>query len=208
MGEGRLAVPARLERMMNLESTIITITGWLDRVNIETAQARFTELQGRSWTGKAPSNSFSSGQLLPLIARHEAAHAVIAHVWGLRVKSILLPETGDGGIIFDADSSDLTESLALTVVDLAGAVPELLEGAQPCRREEIAASSDILAAALDASTCRGLRGGANLTHQCFATIATCNVIARFEEIDRVGSALLAAGELSGAEVATLCGCPQ
>jgi hypothetical protein len=127
-------------------------------------------------------------------AIHEAGHAVIAHVGGLRVGSVRIRGDASGSCEYDGE-----DEVALISADLAGVFAELADGASIERQEALFHSSDILQARVRMD---------QLPHtwrRPLTVAAACAVESNWSAIVRTATALRALGDLGKAEVAALCG---
>lgn len=196
---------------MHLEDVIETLAAWLD-VYVESAPALVEELQER-YRARHPVVPLGGGghadtsnvPELVRASRHEASHAVVATLGGLKVRFARIHEDGVGGAVdYAADPCSIVSMIGRVAADLAAPAFELLEGAHPWRRQQLASSSDILVARLNANICRALAPEWKLPSRFFATISVTQVIENQDAILRVASALLDARELPGARIEALC----
>jgi len=201
---------------MQVEGVIETLASWLD-VHVEGVGARVSALQGRYREEHPVVQSGDGGSAAPggmplcdvpklvRASRHEASHAVVATVSGLKVGFARLHEDGvSGAVDYAADSRSIVSMIGRVATDLAGCAFELLEGAHPWRRHLLASSSDILVAQLNVNMCRSLAPAWNLSTRFFAIASVTCVLENRDAILRVASALLDARELPAERIAALC----
>jgi hypothetical protein len=208
---------------MEIEGAVDTISQWLTDVHVDSAPIRVAEMleqnderdaaRPRSGSNsliasappkvggpdKAPDRSLSGAGATMRVCIHESAHAVAAHASGLRVGRACVRQDDTGAVTYSDDPED---HFAVIIVHLAGMAAELLCGVDERRQFALAHGHDILAArlALDAFPLGDARS--------FAIAACCAVVSNMQTIERVAHILGAVGELSGAEIAALCGAPQ
>lgn len=178
---------------MEADAAIATVTAWLDRTGIEVARARAEdtahEYHGVPASALSPAPAFATWRT----ALHEAAHAVAAVIQGARLRRVVL-RSG-----FSAAEIEESSVAARAITQLAAPVLELLAGASARRQCELACSYDISAARC------ALSDAPEVTHRTAATMAAAIVVSKLSAIERVAACLAAVGELSGHEVAALCG---
>ncbi len=183
---------------MDIDTAVETIARWLDAVDVATAWPRVEKLQAMSYAKDVASWGSNS-------ARHEAAHAVVAHRGGLHIGYARIRPDGSGAVAYEADPGSVTETIGRTAADLAGILVELLEDAHPWRRQQLAISNDILLARLNADIVKALAPTWRLSNRFFAIVSCCCVLSHRDEIERTACALSAAGSLDARRIAALCG---
>jgi hypothetical protein len=179
-----------LKRRINL------VVGWLDRVERDSAESRIAGARMRDAAKNAQREVPQTATQAELVrtAIHEAGHAVIAHVGGLRVGSVQIRADGSGFCHFEGE-----DEMALISADLAGVFAELADGATIERQDALFHSSDILQARVRMD---------QLPHNWrrpLTVAAACAVESNWSAIVRTATALRALGDLGKAEVAALCG---
>jgi hypothetical protein len=179
-----------------LEKRINLVFAWLDRAERDGAESRIADALMRDAAKNAqrevPQTATSAG--LARTAIHEAGHAVIAHVGGLRVGNVRVRGDGSGFCHFEGE-----DEMALISADLAGVFAELAGGASVERQEALSHSSDILQARVRMD---------QFPHNWRRPLtigAACAVESNWLAIVRTATALQALGDLGNAEVAALCG---
>lgn len=186
---------------MNIAGCIDTVTTWLDAVDTSSAWPRIEELQARHHARGALREPCATVEVGAL---HEAAHAIVAHVSGIEIKSVMLRADGSGAADYIAPMTSVEKMIARVCADLAGVCLELDLGVHPWRRQALAQSCDVLLARLNAEICRELMPAWSLTNRFFATVAYCAVRSNLEAIERAACALRGAGRLSGSRIRALC----
>jgi hypothetical protein len=184
------------------DAHIAAVTAWLDVVHVESAWQRVEEMQERYRSTPKSSWLASYGEMARCAA-HEAAHAVIANCMGLDVRRVCVHLSGTGSVQYDTTTDTLDALFTVAVADLAGIFSELHAGVDGARQEQLAHSGDLLRARLNLDRCRA--GGWDLTMAAVATASYCAVRSNWDSISRIAACLLAVNELTGVEIAALCG---
>jgi len=179
-----------LERRINL------VVDWLSMVEPDGAGSRIVDSRARDAAKNAQHEvpQTATQAELARTAIHEAGHAVIAHVGGLRVGNVRVRGDGSGFCHFEGE-----DEMALISADLAGVFAELAGGASVERQEALSHSSDILQARVRMD---------QFPHNWRRPLtigAACAVESNWLAIVRTATALQALGDLGNAEVAALCG---
>jgi len=179
-----------------LKKRINLVVDWLDLVEPVGAETRFAEALARDAAKNAQREVRQTATQAELArtAIHEAGHAVIAHVGGLRVGNVRVRGDGSGCCHFEGE-----DEMALISADLAGVFAELADGATIERQDALFHSSDILQARVRMD---------QLPHNWrrpLTVAAACAVESNWPAIVRTATALRALGDLGKAEVAALCG---
>ena len=181
---------------MKLERRINQVVDWLSWVELDGAWSRIADSRARDAMKNAQREvpQTATQAELARTAIHEAGHAVIAHVGGLRVGSVRIRGDASGSCEYDGE-----DEVALISADLAGVFAELADGASIERQEALFHSSDILQARVRMD---------QLPHNLrrpLTVAAACAVESNWLAIIRTATALRALGDLGNAEVAALCG---
>ena len=179
-----------LERRINL------VVDWLSMVEPDGAGSRIVDSRARDAAKNAQHEvpQTATQAELARTAIHEAGHAVIAHVGGLRVRTVRIRGDASGSCEYEGE-----DEIALISADLAGVFAELADGASIERQEALFHSSDILQARVRMD---------QLPHtwrRLLTVAAACAVESNWLAIVRIATALQALGDLGKAEVAALCG---
>jgi hypothetical protein len=103
-------------------------------------------------------------------------------------------------------TESLDSALSVAITDLAGVVAELVAGPEPTRFEQLSHSADLLMSRLAIDKCQA--AGWDLDVRAVASLAYSAVRSNWHSILRAGACLLAVNELSGSEIAALCGHTQ
>jgi hypothetical protein len=192
---------------MDPNEIIATIAGWLDVIDITSAPARAQEMRDE-YTAKP--HIVGGGPGVPGAkprARHEAAHAVVAHRGGFAVERAVVRADASGHVAYDVPNADQPEMLlAIAITALAGPASELLFGSPDHQRQFVLAhSGDVLSAATGVEECRVRAPSWDVTPATVARLAVCAILSNQLAIARVADVLLLHGELTGADVSALCG---
>jgi hypothetical protein len=179
-----------------LEKRINLVVDWLHRVERDGAESRIADARMRDAAKNAQREVPQTGTQAELarVAIHEAGHAVIAHVGGLRVGVVRIRGDASGSCEYQGE-----DEMALISADLAGVFAELAAGATIERQDALSHSSDILQARVRMD---------QLPHNWrkpLAVAAACAVESNWLAIVRTATALRALSDLGNAEVAALCG---
>jgi hypothetical protein len=179
-----------------LERHIKLVFDWLSLVEPEGAGKRIADSRARDAVKSAQRGVLQTATHAELArtAIHEAGHAVIAHVGGLRVGTVRIRGDASGSCGYEGE-----DEIGLISADLAGVFAELADGASSERQEALFHSSDILQARVRMD---------QLPHNWrrpLTVAAACAVESNWLAIVRTATALRALGDLGNAEVAALCG---
>ena len=179
-----------------LEKRINLVVHWLDSVERDGAETRIAGALTRDAAKNAQREvpQTATQAELARMAIHEAGHAVIPHVCGLRVGTVRIRGDASGSCEYEGE-----DEMALISADLAGVFAELTAGASIERQEALSHSSDILQARVRMD---------QLPHNWrrpLTVAAACAVESNWLAIVRTATALRALGDLSTAEVVALCG---
>jgi hypothetical protein len=179
-----------------LEKRINVVVAWLDRVERDGAENRIADARMRDAAKSAQREvpQTATQAELASAAIHEAGHAVVAHVGGLRVGNVRVRGDGSGSCHFGG-----VDEMALISADLAGVFAELADGASSERQEALSHSSDILQARVR------MDQFPHNWRKPLTVAAACAVESNWLAIVRTATALRALGDLGNAEVAALCG---
>jgi hypothetical protein len=178
-----------------LEKRINLVVDWLALVEPDGAETRIADALTRNAAKNAlrevPQTATQAE--LARTAIHEAGHAVIAHIGGLRVRTVRIRGDGSGSCEYEGE-----DEMALISADLAGVFAELADGASIERQEALFHSSDILQARVRMD---------HLPHNLrrpLTIAAACAVESNWLAIVRTATALQALGDLGNEEVTALC----
>lgn len=178
-----------------LENRINLVVDWLDRVERHGAESRIADARMRDAAKNVHREvpQTATHAELARTAIHEAGHAVIAHVGGLRVGTVRIRGDASGSCEYEGE-----DAMALISADLAGVFAELAGGASVERQEALSHSSDVLQARVRMDQLpRNWRRPLTIA-------AACAVESNWLAIVRTATALRALGDLGNEEVTALC----
>jgi hypothetical protein len=199
---------------MDLAAQIDLVAEWLDATDAATAQVRVDEAVARAHSPdklRAPlaATAFEARRA----ALHEACHACAAQIAGIGVVRVYV-RNGSGACEYgrgrDGDESQPLGLLAAIDCDLAGIHGELFSDcADDARQFQLAHSPDVLAASLRLAQLRKCGPEwAQFPTRTAASIGACVIREHWATVSRLAACLAAVGELSGVEVAAMCGRPS
>ena len=177
-----------------LDKRINLVVDWLDLVERDSAESRIADALTRD-AAKNAQREVSQTATQAELARtaiHEAGHAVVAHVCGLRIGTVRIRGDASGSCEYEGK-----DEIALISADLAGVFAELTDGASIERQEALFHSSDILPARVRMN---------QIPHNWrrpLTVAAACAVESNWLAIVRTATALRALGDLNQAELAAL-----
>ncbi len=186
---------------MDLDRAIASIVRSLERVDLDAARRYVAENRARE-PALDPSEDPADIERV-FSATHEAAHALIAIQFGLRVLRAVLRKDGSGFVAVETIPKSPESMLAAAMVDLAGPCFELLLSFRQEQYQEDGIH-DFLLARVNIEEYRSLSAGENLSFTTFARMACCAVQSNLPAIERLATALLEAGELDGDRIAAFC----
>lgn len=193
---------------MDIGAAANMLTAWIANVHVETAPIRIADMQDVNRAKERDGIGFASSGAAASIGRlcvHEAAHGVVGCKLGLRPGRVCVRADGSGSAIYEGDED---AAVWMAVTHVAGVAAELvILGADDERQFVLAHSHDVLAARLAIDEPAGVVPD-GFSAKVVAQIAVCAVTEHRPSIERVAQCLRVLGELSGAEVAALCGAPQ
>jgi hypothetical protein len=184
---------------------VALITDWLAVIHFESAAERAADMHEKSQAKDRGAASSACGDVARA-SLHEAAHAVIAHLFGFKVDRACVRTDGSGVVLYQANLDNPYELFATSIVALAAPACELLVSADQCRQFALAHGYDLLTARLYIEKFQTLAASWGLTHRTLAQMACCVVAANWSAIARTAQALRVSGELDGAAIAALCRC--
>ncbi len=182
---------------MNSSDAIDTLTRWLDAVNVATAgtrtsrivDAHFAREAKRSESQAVDNDGIADG----VTCLHEAAHAVVGHYLGRRIRRAFV-RGREGAVEFERDTSTVLGA----VTQLAGPACELLLARQASFDYlNLVGSFDLLAARLAIAQSPPELG---FSTRAAVTWVIGVVTERWPKIERVAAKLRGRGSISGAEV--------